>query len=84
MIVVKILEMFKCHVCSSTSARKELVSEVFQIDGKTVLVEKIPTQVCERCGEKIFSKETVEKVRLLVHGKAKPIKLAQMDVFAYA
>jgi len=76
--------MFKCHVCGSTNAHEELVSEVFQIDGKPVLVENIPAQVCVRCGEEIFSKETVEKVRLLVHGRAKPIKSVQMDVFAYA
>ena len=76
--------MFKCHVCGSTNAHEELVSEIFQIDGKPVLVENIPAQVCERCGEEIFNKETVEKVRLLVHSRAKPIKSVQMDVFAYA
>lgn len=76
--------MFKCHVCGSTEYREELVNEVFQIDGKPVLVEKIPAQVCVRCGEEIFSRETTEKVRLLVHGKAKPIKSVQVDVFAYA
>ncbi len=76
--------MFKCHVCGSTEYREELVNEVFQFDGKPVLVENIPAQVCVRCGEEIFSRETTEKVRLLVHGKAKPIKSVQMDVFAYA
>jgi YgiT-type zinc finger domain-containing protein len=76
--------MFKCHVCGSAEYREELVNEVFQIDGKPVLVEKIPAQVCARCGEEIFSRETTEKVRLLVHGKAKPIKSVQVDVFAYA
>lgn len=76
--------MFKCHVCGSTNAHEELVSEIFQIDGKPVLVENIPAQVCERCGEEIFNKEAVEKVRLLVHSRAKPIKSVQMDVFAYA
>lgn len=76
--------MFKCHVCGSTEYREELVNEVFQIDNKPVLVEKIPAQVCARCGEEIFSRETTEKVRLLVHGKAKPIKSVQVDVFAYA
>lgn len=75
--------MFKCHVCGSAQARQELVSEVFQIDGKPVLVENIPAQVCERCGEEIFSSETVEKVRKLVHGRARPVKSVQMDVFAY-
>ena len=76
--------MFKCHVCGSTEYREEVVNEVFQIDGKPVLVEKIPAQVCTSCGEEIFSRETTEKVRLLVHGKAKPIKSVQVDVFAYA
>jgi len=76
--------MFKCHVCGSTESSKEFVSEVFHIDGKPVLVENIPAQVCARCGEEIFSRQTTEKVRLLVHGKARPIKSVQMDVFAYA
>ena len=76
--------MFKCHVCGSTEARMELVSEVFRIDEKPILVENIPAQVCARCGEEIFSRETTENVRLIVHGKKKPIKSVQMDVFAYA
>jgi HTH-type transcriptional regulator/antitoxin MqsA len=75
--------MFKCHVCGSTESREELVNEIFQIDGKPVLVENIPAQVRARCGEEIFSREATEKVRLIVHGKRKPIKSVQMDVFAY-
>jgi len=76
--------MFKCHVCGSDQTRDELVNEVFQVDGKPVLVENIPAQVCERCGEAVFSAETAEKVRLLVHGTVKPVKSVKMDVFAYA
>jgi YgiT-type zinc finger domain-containing protein len=76
--------MFRCHVCGSIRAREELVNDVFQIDGKPVLVENIPAQVCDRCGEEIFSKETTEKVRLLVRSKVKPVKSVKMDVFAYA
>ena len=76
--------MFKCHVCGSTEAHTELVSEVFQIDGKRVLVENIPAQVCARCGEEVFNKETTERVRLIVHSRKKPIKSVKMDVFAYA
>ena len=75
--------MFKCHVCGSTESRNELVREVFEVNGKRVLVENIPAQVCARCGEEIFSKDTTEKVRLIVHSKVKPIKSIKMDVFAY-
>ncbi len=76
--------MFECHICGSTEAREELVSEIFRIDGKPVLVEYIPAQACARCGEEFFSRQTTEKVRLLVRGDAKPVKSVQMDVFAYA
>ena len=76
--------MFKCHVCGSTVAREESVSEVFTIDGRRVLVEHIPAQVCERCGEAIFSLTTTEKVRRLVHGEGRPVRTVPMDVFEMA
>jgi YgiT-type zinc finger domain-containing protein len=60
-----------------------LVSEVFDIDGKPVRVENIPAMVCAHCGEPVFSRDTTEKVRRMVHGEAKPIKSVQMDVFAF-
>ena len=76
--------MFKCHVCAATAARDEFVSEVFTIDTRRVLVEHIPAQVCERCGEATFSRATTEKVRRLVHGEGQPVRTVPMDVFAMA
>ena len=75
--------MFRCHVCGKTESRQQLVSEVFDIEGKPVQVEQIPAMVCLHCGEPVFSPETTERVRRMVHGEAKPIKSIQMDVFAY-
>ena len=75
--------MFKCHVCGSTTARNEFVSEVFTIEDRRVLVEHIPAQVCERCGEAAFSRETTERIRRLVHD-ARPSKTVSLDVFALA
>jgi len=75
--------MFRCHVCNSTEAHEELVSEVFQIDGQPVLVERIPATVCTRCGEAVFSRETTERIRRMVHGEAQPLKSVQMNVFAF-
>jgi len=76
--------MFKCHVCGSTAARDELLSEVFTVDDRRVLVERIPAQVCERCGEPTFSSATTEKVRRLVHGEGRPVRTVPLDVFAMA
>ncbi len=76
--------MFKCDVCGGSLPRSEMVSEVFVVDGKRVLVEDIPVQVCVNCGEMVFSRETTERVRRMVHGEAQPIGLVQVEVFAYA
>ena len=75
--------MFRCHVCGSTEAREDIVSEMFQIDGKPVLVEHIPAMVCLRCDEETFSRETTERIRRMVHGEAKPVKSIAMDVFEF-
>jgi HTH-type transcriptional regulator / antitoxin MqsA len=76
--------MFTCHVCGSAKSRLEQVSEVFHIEGRVVLVEQIPARVCEQCGEVTFSRETTEKVRLVLHSEAQPTRTVQMPVFAYS
>ena len=75
--------MFKCHVCGSEESHQELVNEIFQINGSFYLVEQIPATVCDRCGEEIFSRETTERIRVMLHSEAKPIKSISVDVFAY-
>ena len=76
--------MFNCHVCGHTAAKPELVSEVFNLEGRRVLVENIPALVCGHCGEATFSRETTEQIRRIVHGEGRPIKTVPMDVFALA
>ena len=75
--------MFRCRVCHSHESREELVEEVFQIDGKYVLVDRIPATICVRCGEETFSRETTEQVRLLVHGQAAPARSIALEVFEF-
>jgi HTH-type transcriptional regulator/antitoxin MqsA len=74
--------MFKCHVCGHNSARDEFVSEVFMIEDRRVLVERIPAKVCNRCGEAIFSRETTERIRKMVREEAQPVRTVPLDVFA--
>ena len=76
--------MFICHVCYSRESRQKLTAEIFHIDGKYALVDRIPATVCIRCGEETFSRETTERVRLLVHGQARPVKSIALDVFEFA
>lgn len=75
--------MFKCEVCGSRKARQEDVEEVFHIQGRYLLVEHIPATVCAQCGEKVFSAETAESIRLMLHNHREPVRSVEMDVFAY-
>ena len=75
--------MFKCHVCNSNKSHVENISETFQIDGKFYLVENIPATVCSQCGETVFSRQTTERIRLMLHGDTQPIESISLDVYAY-
>ena len=73
-----------CPVCLADESREELVDEVFQIDGRYVLVSGAPAAVCVRCGEHAFSRETVERVRRMIHGEAESGEVVAMQVFRFA
>ena len=76
--------MFTCAVCNAKESRDELVEDVFRVDGRYVLVEGVPAVVCARCGEQSFSRETAERVRLMVHGEAEATTSVPMQVFDFA
>ena len=76
--------MFTCIVCHAEESREELVDEVFKLDGRYVLVTGAPSTVCGRCGERSFSRETTEKVRLMVHGGAQAARSVPLQVYEFA
>lgn len=75
--------MFECAVCGCKKSRLEAVTEVFKVDGSYVLVEEVPAEVCDRCGEQSFSLDTAEKVRQTVAGGVPPVRSVEMRVFAF-
>lgn len=75
--------MFTCLVCGATESKSQLVNKVLRIDGKYVRVDHIPANVCARCGEETLSRETTEKVRLLIQGQAKPTRSTTLDIFEF-
>ena len=76
--------MSNCTICGSDERQGKLVEEVFRIDGQYVLVDHIPANVCNRCGEEAFSRETAERIRLLVRGEARPARSIAVKVFEFS
>ena len=75
--------MKTCDVCGNTTFTRQLVEEVFNIEGHLVMVESIPARVCTRCGDITFDRETTESIRRMVHGRAQPTRRVELEVFAF-
>ena len=74
----------QCHLCGGKRFEDIHTDEIFRVGDKHVLVEHIPASRCRNCGELTFSKETVERVRLLLHESAQPARTVTLDVFDLA
>ena len=75
--------MFLCAVCGADDGCEELADEVFKVDGRHYLVEGVPCTVCTRCGEQSFSRETAERVRLMLRGESRPTRSVSMQVYEF-
>ena len=75
--------MTACIVCGAEDCTEELLDEVFNVDGRYVLVSSVPAMVCGRCGEKTFSRESTEKVRRLIHEGPKASETVPLEVYKY-
>ena len=78
--------MSECMVCHGKRLRAEPVDKVFNVDGRYVLVPGMPSTVCQDCGERSFSREAMERARLLVHDPPAdvPAKSVPMQVYDFA
>lgn len=76
--------MKKCEVCGNTKFHQEHVDEFFRVGGEIILVEQVPAQMCDRCGEATFSRETVEKVCRMTQEHSQPTRKVEVETFAFA
>ncbi|MBI3193776.1 MAG: YgiT-type zinc finger protein [Ignavibacteriae bacterium] len=74
----------KCEICGVGTRMPSTVSEHFFVDGKWVLVENIPVEVCKHCGEATFSAGTAEHVRRIVQSGERPRTAVETQVYEYS
>jgi YgiT-type zinc finger domain-containing protein len=72
-----------CEVCGRTSFRNEQVSKAFSIENKLVLVEGIPAEICNHCGEANFDAQVAEQVRHLVRDPHQPARVVPTEVLQF-
>ena len=63
---------------------EEMVTYTIQMDNKLVVVEHVPAKVCDQCGERLYSPETVERLQQTVWKQRLPSRVLQTPVFDFA
>jgi YgiT-type zinc finger domain-containing protein len=63
---------------------EQMVTYTIQMDDKLVVVEHVPAKVCDQCGERLYSPETVECLQKTVWQQRSPSRILQTPVFDFA
>ncbi len=55
-----------------------------QYDGKIIILENVPAEVCRQCSEVLLSPDILERVQKLVWSAATPKRTARVPVYDFA
>jgi len=73
----------KCSLvdCSGEYEQREVVRAVRQGD-RIIVVEHIPAEVCDVCGDVLFTPETIERLEALRNTTKPPMRTVPLYTFA--
>jgi YgiT-type zinc finger domain-containing protein len=60
------------------------VRYTLEVNGKLFVVENVPARVDVETGEQFFSPQTVERLREIIRGEERPVRVIETPVFNYA
>ena len=73
----------RCVFCGGV-VKKTMGTFEYQDGEEIILVENVPAEVCEDCGEKTYSPEVTDKLLHFAKGKHPIIRTIQVPVFDFA
>ena len=73
----------RCVFCSGET-KKMSVTFSYEEDNRFFLVEHVPAEVCERCGEKTFSPEVTDELLKFAKEQFRPVRKVEVPVFDFA
>ena len=72
-----------CDSCGSAMVEQGVTYTV-ELDGKWIIVEHVPAEVCSQCGDRLFSPETVEKLQRIAWQQHRPLRILETPVVDFA
>lgn len=74
---------YKCPICSGKIARRKVKLDLWT-KGKLIVIEGVPADVCDLCGEEAFSPTTSKKIDRLIRREKKPKAETVVPIFSFA
>lgn len=73
-----------CEVCGIGQRKARKIRYSLTIDGRRILVDNVPAEVCERCGEVTLSPDVVERLQQIVWQRHSPARVIETLVYEFA
>jgi len=73
----------KCDICGGKRKREKIVYSIYY-NQSPIIIENVPADVCEQCGEQFFDPETVEMIQQVVWSSKTPKRTIATPVYDLA
>ena len=73
----------RCAFCKGETEDR-MIRYIQEYNGRVVIIENVPAEVCSQCGEQLLRPEVAEKLQKIVWGKAPNPKIAKVDSYDFA
>ena len=73
-----------CDVCVAGERRAKLIQYSLPMAGGLILVDHVPAEVCDRCGEVTLSPDVVERLQQTVCDRHSPARIVETPVYEFA
>ena len=75
--------MKKCPLCGGELQAK-MVTHPQEYEGRIIILENVPAEVCRQCGEVLIRPDVLEKMQQVVWSEATPRRTACIPVYDLA
>jgi len=73
----------KCDRCGG-DYRERIVTYTIFYEGSFHIVEGVPAKECDKCGDRLYAPQTVEKIQAAIWNHKKPSKIVETPVIEFA
>lgn len=72
----------RCYFCKGRVSEQKVKVD-FHWGEELVVIEDVPAEVCEQCGEKYLDADVYREMEILAKGRVKPVRHATVSVFKF-